>query len=692
MARALRLPRRVSVAPFAASIALTTLVSATTFVARPTVAYAQTTAPTTAPAPSATPGPGAPATSAVDGPKVDAKAAAPAPAPTSAPALSAPPASSASAGSSLGARLGALDPAKDESALVKQGADRPTGDGTLGARTSDVYSEDWWGRPRPILELHGYFRVRGELLHNFALGRHDVPTDPNYPNLWAQPVDNSFTTTSGTDKSVLLCDTPDRKCQNSSQAGANMRFRVTPELHISDNLRILTQIDALDNIVLGSTADSMAAVGSPTSTGYSATSSANPIAQTAWQSSTQGPPTSGINNIRNSIDVKRAWAEYATPLGQVRFGRMPFHWGLGMLYNAGDTIDSDWQSTVDRIQIVSGLKSLDLYAGGSWDFANSGPTSGTPYDVYGGVPYSVANLVNVNQWSLFVAKRKNPELTRLALSRGDIVINAGALALYRSQFLDVDSTKFGLPNQVNNGLVRTSAAVFSPDLWVQLLWRSFRFEAELASHIGSIDDGKLAGIEAIKVRQYGFTTQTEFRAIDDRLRLNFGFGWASGDPAARTLSPGPSIDSFRGRAPISTFRYHPDYRVDLIFFRRILQRVEGAYYFRPSVDYDFIRKSDGQKFGGGAAVIWSRASEFVQTPGHKRDLGVELDLQLYYQAKDGALNDDPTKLGGFYTMLQYGVFFPLGGLSYLPGEQTTALPNWDTSAAQTVRLFLGVAY
>jgi hypothetical protein len=82
----------------------------------------------------------------------------------------------------------------------------------------------------------------------------------------------------------------------------------------------------------------------------------------------------------------------------------------------------------------------------------------------------------------------------------------------------------------------------------------------------------------------------------------------------------------------------------------------------------------------------------MQTPGHKRDLGVELDLSLYYQAKDGSLNDDPEKLGGFFAMLQYGVFFPLGGLSYLPGEQNNNLPDWGTSAAQAVRLFLGIMF
>ena len=121
--------------------------------------------------------------------------------------------------------------------------------------------------------------------------------------------------------------------------------------------------------------------------------------------------------------------------------------------------------------------------------------------------------------------------------------------------------------------------------------------------------------------------------------------------------------------------------------------MEGTYYFRPSVEYDFLRNPNGQKFGGGATIIWSRASEYLQTPGNRRDLGVEINLSIYYQAKDGSLNDDPTKLGGFYAMLQYGVFFPLGGLDYLRQEQDPAKnSDWSLSTAQTVRLILGVLF
>src|SRR5262249_29184312 len=153
----------------------------------------------------------------------------------------------------------------------------------------------------------------------------------------------------------------------------------------------------------------------------------------------------------------------------------------------------------------------------------------------------------------------------------------------------------------------------------------------------------------------------------------------------------------------SEFAFHPDYRVDLILFRNILSRVQGAYYFRPSVEYDFTRDKNGQRLGGGAAVIWSRASEFIQTPGHARDLGIELNGKLYFQSKDGTLNDDPEKMGGFFTSLEYGVLFPLGGLGFLPGQQTnyassntqggmTSTATLSTATAQTLRWYLGILF
>jgi uncharacterized protein (TIGR04551 family) len=598
-----------------------------------------------------------------------------------------------------------VDPSKDQQKLIQQGRERPTADGSIGTRASDVYSEDWWSHTRPIVELHGYFRTRAELYHNFALGRHEAAgLDPQ--NLWPQPLDNSFTDRNGNRRPVLLCGDPTpqglySECSDKTETHANLRLRLDPEIHISDNLRILTQIDLLDNLVLGSTPDAYALRPSGAgATGYSpAVNGYNGYAPLAVFSNTQGPPTAGVNGYRNSIDVKRAWAEYLTPLGQVRFGRMPSHWGLGMVYNAGDCLDCDYQTDQDRIMFTSGFKSLDLYFGGSWDFISSGPQQSSPYDVYGGQPYNNANLANVDQWSAFAAHRTSPELQRLKLARNDLVLNGGVYATYRKQYLDVVAGQNPITTDrtaTNNGLERRGAYAFTPDLWAQVLFNKLRLEAEFAGIWGSIENspaGAKIG-DPVKIRMWGLATQAEFKAVEDKLRIQFGHGWASGDPNVEGLAPGTNgLQTRLSEGAISTFRFHPAYYVDYIFFRKIMSRIQGAYYFRPSVEYDFIRNPNGQKFGGSAAIIWSRASEFVQTPGNKRDLGVELDLQLYYQAKDGSLNDDPNKMGGFYTALQYGVFFPLGGLDYLKAEQDPAKnSDWSLSTAQTIRLILGVLF
>ena len=84
--------------------------------------------------------------------------------------------------------------------------------------------------------------------------------------MWPQPADNYFSDGTTQQYGPKLC-TPDELgtgsnnsgtsaiygCKTGTQAGANMRFRLDPELHISDNLRVISQIDLLDNLVLGST-------------------------------------------------------------------------------------------------------------------------------------------------------------------------------------------------------------------------------------------------------------------------------------------------------------------------------------------------------------------------------------------------------------------------------------------------------
>jgi uncharacterized protein (TIGR04551 family) len=565
-----------------------------------------------------------------------------------------------------------------------------------------VLAEDWWSHARPAFELHGYFRTRAELFHNFALGRADGA-------LWPRPNDNGNALCTPAEAGSGSSDNPANglaNCSNKSQAGANMRFRLDPELHISDNLRIVSQVDFLDNATLGSTPSGYQLRPAGTGGGY-AVAPRSGYSPNGFFDDTIVPPASGVNSLQDSIHVKRVWAEYTTPVGQLRFGRMPDHFGLGMVHNSGDGYDDDYQSTVDRLQFITTIKPLDLYVGGSWDFVNEGPLS--QQSLAGGQQYDLAQLDDVNQWSLVVMRKLSPELTKLTLSRGGLVVNGGAYVTLRKQLLANDQTTANgggtlagsanvpdqEPNPLQTGLTRRNATAWMPDLWLEISYKKFRFSAEGAAVLGSVENSDNATgpgktFDGEKLRQYGLATQIEQKLVEDKLRLKFDFGWASGDSSAYNTDSPNNLVPQANQSPvnsdtISTFRFHPNYRIDLILFRNILQRVQGTYYFKPSVEYDFMRKPGGQRLGGGAGVIWSRASEFVQAPGHARDLGVELDGRVYFQSKDGSLNDVPGKMGGFYAMLEYGVLFPLAGLGF---PQSSG----DTSAAQILRMYLGALF
>ncbi|HEY3496682.1 MAG TPA: TIGR04551 family protein [Polyangiaceae bacterium] len=677
----------------------------------------------------------------------DAAAAPPAtaPAPTTTAPQAPPPAPQPQGAPTVGVPLWP-EPSADATALQHQGDARPKAKPGIEVNEEDrVYAEDWWSHARPILELHGYFRVRAQLFHKFGLGRVDAPDQAMWPrpaddyygyatrdnyggSVETGPQSNCTPSESGTGASDSL--SPDgQPCHANMQAGANMRFRLNPELHISDNLRVISQVDLLDNLVLGSTPGGYD--NQPGADGGYAVSPRNGYAPLGFYDDTQNPPSAGKNSVMDSIRVKRAWAEYSTPVGELRFGRMPFHWGLGMLFNGGDGHDDDYQSTVDRVQVIAGIKPLDLYFSAALDFPNEGITSDAAA-LPNPEPYDLAELDDVDQYVFSIARKKSPQLERLSLTRGEIVINGGLQVLFRQQTLANDRTSaFQSSSQTTtsadetgdcaadasplgcppgyagiNQFVRRQAHAWIPDLWLELKYKKFRFGGEFATVQGSIGNIQPDNQSALTnadpeydIRAWGIATEFEQKLAEDRLNLGFKFGWASGDADVDGLAPplgGAQVQL--GDRTFETFRFHPSYRVDMILGRHILTREQGTYYFRPSADYDFVRDVSGQRLGGGLAAIWTRASQFMQSPGHDRDLGIELNGRLYYQSKDGALNDLPGILGGFFTEIDYGVLFPMAGLGYTAKQQETLISTRrdpeaaETRIAQTLRWYLGVLF
>ena len=232
-------------------------------------------------------------------------------------------------------------PAPAAQDVAAPGTQRPD-TGEIAAPDHEVFSEDWWGRVHPVVELHGYFRTRGELFQNLGLGRHGSVFQGNDPQYFAPlPLDQSYQDVTGKWHTLLLCGpNANQACFDETESGANMRLRLDPEINISDNLRIVSEIFALDNVILGSTPDAYAIQPITPQTTSTATPASgvkapayqsagyNPYAPIGFFSTTQGAPTAGVNSLQNSINVQRVWGEYRTPVGQLRFGRMPGQWGL----------------------------------------------------------------------------------------------------------------------------------------------------------------------------------------------------------------------------------------------------------------------------------------------------------------------------------------------------------------------------
>lgn len=400
-----------------------------------------------------------------------------------------------------------------------------------------------------LFDLGGYMRVRGDYFHRPNLGLNSYnPYSPQRPNKFfappAQTSDvldeniNGGTAPNSADCATRLTDNGVstsralQRCQRRQGfASANMRLRLEPTLHITDTVRVHAQIDILDNVVLGSTPDSY---------GYD-----NPYAPIDLYTRTQVPPAAGINSFQDSIMAKRAWGHIRFGWGlDLKFGRMPWHWGMGVVANHGNGVqrgdqadiiremDQDYGDSVDSIRLGFDFGKDRRRAHTvaiSWDWASSGPTASQllgPAWASGGIvgqDFSAEKFDNVYQWSASLERRDDPDMLRRKLSLGTPVVNYGIIGWLRQQDLDNeygapglgdglgtnpsyydeaanpqpndggnvnlgngdfdDSGRTGLNNYASM-LVHRRALLFTPDLWLRVNWRTLRIEFEAAGSIG----------------------------------------------------------------------------------------------------------------------------------------------------------------------------------------------------------------
>lgn len=617
-----------------------------------------------------------------------------------------------------------------------------TGD-TLGPVQTDTWAEQDWSWEEPaepeldFLEFDGYFRLRWGFFENLDLGTTFVNSDGGAVDdgdiygPFAEPVvfpegediigpgtvappSTLCVTDFGGDGSEGCADILGEDAP-AFQSSANMRLRLEPTLNVYEDIKIKSQIDVFDNLILGSTSDALPF---------------NPITPFAVLGNNQVPPVAGINTVvSDAIRVKRLWGEVTTPLGQIRFGRQPDHFGLGIMANDGSGIDNDFGDNVDRIMFATRFG--DIHIMPAYDWLVTGPISRTIYEPFG-QPFDRSNRDNVERWNLRIIKQESEEVIDQKLARDKVVWNLGGYGTFRRQQYDVPDfyrREGGLENQAaTNGIIERRAQIGTGSFWTRLLWRKLLIEAEYGFILGNIsnpiqsrlqgddDLGFEAGaeLEDVSIDQHGGALKTQYKFLKDKLSLEFLFLFATGDPA-----PGWGVRPFLGTSgrvggvwdgdqsqdgSVTNFRFNPAFNFDRILWRQLVGTFTDGLVFRPSVQYDIT-----EELGARFDLIYSRSLFAASTPsgslqngdsvldldqsaeplgGPDANLGLELDFKVFFVSDNG-----------FNTWLQYATFIAMDGLDRLvldDGATTTLngenVRRLDAGVAHNLQLFLGITF
>jgi len=500
----------------------------------------------------------------------------------------------------------------------------------------------------PRFEHHGYFRTR---LNYF--GNYDLNTRGTSPV--GSPLNSSQR---GSDAQENI-DEEDV----DSHLGANMRFRYQPTIHITESVRISGTFDIMDNFVLGT---------SPT--GLKNNWGANQFY------SFDGVSASDSDTIlSNAVRVKALYGEADTIIGTFRAGRVPTHWGMGLVYNDGGVykrdqqvieghgwknLDANASDAIDKIEWRIRDPFFDaLYLDFSWDFVNSGIASYSP-DSYSQA-FDLNESDDVLQFTISVFDRpiSQQEIDtryRKLFETREWVADWGAFYSYREQgqaaepsAMQQDTGAYASYQMFAKG---AEAHVF--DLWGRFYIPlpkevMLRLEAEFVGAIGSVelDDGD-EGKER-DIVQIGMGVEAEVWWRDLVAGLKTGFAWAdnmvySGDEMIEDFIPMGSL-----------LRFDQSYRVDEIMFNELMGGINNAWYLNIYGEYKFPLELSQMTMSLGARLdlMTAVALEKEATPGNGTWYGFEADAKLFYEESDR-----------FRFEIGAGVFVPGAAWDYVGGS------------------------
>ena len=373
----------------------------------------------------------------------------------------------------------------------------------------------------------------------------------------------------------------DKSANPNSEEGswwADHRLRLAPGFKFSEHVSVFTEVDVLPFVPWGDSPVGMT----------------NPLTQeprpSVYSYSLSAPTTPDGADAQQNINIRRVFGELSTKYAKIRFGRMPVHWGSGMVYNAGNDPLSEYGDTADRVQVTAPIGKIHLigaFETNAENYVNTGD-----------------DLKTITGAIAFLGERAG----------------LGTYNTYRWQKID-DDAEF---------------SIFTADIWAEAQLGGTHLEWEFAFQLGGGDYSE--SINDVRVTGVGSHISALFG--NDRLRGGLAMGFATGDK-----------DPYDNH--YSTFHFDPDFNMALMLFEEAMpvlmhsnphptnnggreygavqlgDGISNALYMRPVMQFTVMDGLDTE-------IAWfaAQAAKVSDASSGKKGYGSELDITIDYRPFD----------------------------------------------------------
>lgn len=391
------------------------------------------------------------------------------------------------------------------------------------------------------------------------------------------------------------------------------------------------------------------------------------------------------------ISAQRFWGEFVGDLGTLKVGRLPLHWGLGVVWNNGDQIWDRYMSTGDAFSIVSKFGSFTLSPSIIKYGMGNSIAGNCSLDVATGICSSRIGSSTLTDYSIAIEYQNLDDDTAMGLN---FIRRIGGSAATDT------SSVAGLGAGSSSYTFDGGTPGLSYNIWD--IYAKKRF-GKLSTGIEvPIVSGKIGGTNYSAVAA---AAEVGWKA-DERFEVTLRGGRAPGQPNKTT---GTSASQYEA------FYFHQNYRPGLILFNYALHNFGGpnatnnpnassnalvSPYDNPITNATFVSFGASYKlerwgfrgnfvFASAAQAAgttgdyfntWRRRYETVNAgaAGQSKDLGWEMDYGLTFRWDDNVHFD-----------FDLGWYFP--GAFYAFSNQASGATN-PTSSVFAALFRVGVGF